>query len=457
MNTDYKELHKDAISNQTGSSLIEIYMTLFSLPIYVTVFIWMSVGTNYSKKMNSPTFWMFLLEFLTMILPTVFNLTLFSAYSDAQFKFHLIVFIVQLSWLLLNHNYIWSSSIKTKKSPHMTFYRFMLNTYTVFCILAVDFNVFPRRFSKTEKYGHGVMDIGVGCYVCSNALLFTIPKIDNFTKYSFKVFKQILPLLLLGFGRIYFVTKTDYHHYVFEYGVHWNFFMTLAFLKIFNLFVLPFISTCCLSSLATVLVIIYEIALNVGLADWIMSDAPRDSLFSANREGILSLIGYEAIFLYSLSMKWHLSVFMKKNHLINNIFLLAVTASMAVALYLLTSVLSYFVGVSRRLANAGYVFWTLSISCYFLSMSIIIEHFITIILQKKGQLNEFNKVSLIIDSINDNLLLFFLFANIVTGCINMCMHTLTMNTFYSVTILSLYMFIIYSTIYILQNCKKKNC
>ena len=103
----------------------------------------------------------------------------------------------------------------------------------------------------------------------------------------------------------------------FEYGVHWNFFMTLAFLKVINLFILPFVSTCCLSGIATVLVIIYELALNFGLADWIMGDAPRDTLFSANREGILSLIGYEAIFLYSLSMKSRLSIFMNKNHLIN--------------------------------------------------------------------------------------------------------------------------------------------
>ncbi|VVC28606.1 GWT1 [Cinara cedri] len=455
MDTQYKELHKEAMSNQTGSSLIEIYTSLFSLPIHLIIFIWMSVGTNYSTKMNSPNFWMFLLEFLIMILPTVFNFTLLSEYSDAQFKFYFIVFTIQFSWLLLNHNYVTSSSIKTKKSPHMTFYRFMLNTYTVFCILAVDFNVFPRRFAKTEKFGHGLMDIGVGCYVCSNALLFTIPKVNNIIKYSFKVLKQILPLLLLGFGRIYFVTKADYNHYVFEYGVHWNFFMTLAFLKILNLFILPFISTCCLSGLATVLVFIYEIALNFGLADWIMSDAPRDSLFSANREGILSLIGYEALFLYSLSMKWHFSVFIKKNYLINNISILIATAFMSVALFFLTTILSYFFGVSRRLANAGYVYWTLSISCYMLFMSIIIEHFITIILQKKGYMSEFNKISLIIDSINDNLLLFFLFANIITGSLNMCMYTLTMNTINSLIILSLYMFVIYYSIYILHNYKNK--
>ncbi|XP_060851541.1 phosphatidylinositol-glycan biosynthesis class W protein-like [Rhopalosiphum padi] len=455
MDTEYKELHREAMSNQTGSTLIEIYTSLFPLPIHIIVFIWMSINTDHSKKLNSPTIWMFLFEFITMVLPTVFNFTLFSDYSVVQFLIYIIVFGIAFVWMLLNHNYISSSTIKTKKNPYITVYRFMLNTYTVFCILAVDFNVFPRRFAKTETYGHGVMDIGVGCYVCSNALLFNIPNTRNISKNVFKVFKQVLPLLVLGIGRTYFVTKADYHHYMFEYGVHWNFFMTLAFLKIINLFVLPFISTCCLSIIATILVVIYEFALNFGLAEWIMSDAPRDTLFSANREGILSLIGYEAIFLYTLSMKSRLSFFMKKNHLLNSIFLLTVTSTLSIALFLLTFIISYIFGVSRRLANAGYVYWVLSISSYLLFMSIMIENFLTVLLHKIGRLSEFNRVSLIIDSVNDNLLFFFLFANVVTGIINMCMYTLVMNTVSSIIILSLYMFVIYFTIYISQQYKNK--
>lgn len=455
MDFEYKELHEEAMSNQTGSSLIEIYMSLFPLPIHLIIFIWMSIGVNLNEKINIPTVWMFYLEFIIMVLPTVFHLTLLSEYLNIQFIFYLIIFIFLFSWLLLNQNYLLSSNIKTTKIPHITFYRFMLNTYTIFCILAVDFKVFPRRFAKTETYGHSLMDIGVGCYVCSNALLFTIPKINNMTKYSIQVFKQVLPLLILGIGRTYFITKSNYHHYVFEYGVHWNFFMTLAFLKIINLLILPFISNCCLMGFATVLIVVYEITLNCGLADWIISDAPRDNLFSANREGILSLIGYESIFLYSLSMKWHLSVFMKKNHLINNMFLLVITSSSAIVLLLLTIILRSFFGISRRLANSGYVYWILAISSYLLTMSLIIENGISIILQKLGRFNKFVSISLIIDSINNNLLFFFLFANVVTGIINMSIFTLKINTFFSLTILSLYMFVIYFATYNLDKYKKK--
>lgn len=455
MDTEYKELHKEAISNQTGSSLIEIFMSLLPLPLNLIVFLWISIGSNYSKKMKSPTIWMFLLEFIVLVLPTVFNLTLLSEYSFFMCIFYLIIFICVLSWLLLNNNYVTSSNIKTKKIPHIKFYRFILNSYTVFCILAVDFNVFPRRFAKTEKYGVSIMDIGVGCYVCSNALLFNIPKINSIAKYSFKVFKQILPLLVLGIGRTYLVTKSNYHHYNFEYGIHWNFFMTLAFLKIINLLILPFISTCCLPGFATILVVVYEIILNCGLADWIMSDAPRNTFFSANREGILSLIGYEALFLYSLSIKWHLSIHMQKNYLVNNTFLLLITSLSAIALFVLATILNYFLGVSRRLANAGYVYWILSLSFLLLFMSIISENLITIRLQKFKKIYEFNEVSLIVDSTNDHLLLLFLFANVMTGVINMTIYTLKMNTVGSLFVLSLYMFVIHYTIYILYNYKKK--
>lgn len=455
MDSNYKEVHKEAITNQTGSSLIEAFTSLFPLPVHLIIFVWLSVGTNYSKKMNSPTCWMFLLEFISLVLPTVFNFTLFSEHLIIQLIIYLILFAFPFTWLLFNQNYMSSSSIKTKKHPYLTIYRFLLNTYTVFCILAVDFNVFPRRYAKTEKYGHSVMDIGVGCYVCSYAFLFRFPKINNLPKYAFEIFKEVLPILMIGIGRTFFITVSDYHHYVFEYGVHWNFFMTLACLQIINLLIIPFISFCWLPGCATILILIYEIALNCGLADWIMSDAPRDTLFSANREGILSLIGYEALFLFSLSLKWHLSVFMKKNHLTNSMFLLVVTFFLFILLSLFSSVISYFLGISRRLANAGYVCWTLSITSFLLFMGLTIENLIAALLCKKHQLNEFHKISLIIDSVNDNLLFFFLFANVLTGIINMCMYTFLMNTVSSLSVLSLYMFVIYFTFYNFQNFKNK--
>lgn len=57
------------------------------------------------------------------------------------------------------------------KRPFVTDFRAYINIATAICILAVDFKIFPRRFAKAETYGSGLMDVGVGAFAISNAIV----------------------------------------------------------------------------------------------------------------------------------------------------------------------------------------------------------------------------------------------------------------------------------------------
>lgn len=57
------------------------------------------------------------------------------------------------------------------KRPFITYYRAYANVITAFSILAVDFKLFPRYFAKVETYGTGLMDVGVGGFLITNAIV----------------------------------------------------------------------------------------------------------------------------------------------------------------------------------------------------------------------------------------------------------------------------------------------
>ena len=140
------------------------------------------------------------------------------------------------------------------------------------------------------------MDIGVGCFVFSMGVVQGRP--GSSTTTLGKTLLQAVPLFLLGFSRLVLVKSSDYHEHVSEYGVHWNFFFTLAFLP-------PFVYLCrslglFLDSavLGVSLAALYQWLLTSWqLETWVL-EAPRLDWISSNKEGICSLMGYLSIFFF---------------------------------------------------------------------------------------------------------------------------------------------------------------
>ncbi len=205
---------------------------------------------------------------------------------------------------------------------------------TCIAILAVDFRVFPRRFAKTETFGISLMDAGIGSFIVSSAItshhargLLPIkhnaqtstaasPGSSPFWHRSIiqkcaQLVRclpyQKLSVLCLGVGRMVALKALNYQEHVSEYGVHWNFFVTLYCVWTAADIVHSAVTNRRIIMLGAVGVLgIYEYCLvNSSLTEYMFSDV-RDSLFSANKEGVVSLFGYIPMYLLTEELSYYL-------------------------------------------------------------------------------------------------------------------------------------------------------
>lgn len=87
-----------------------------------------------------------------------------------------------------------------------------------------------------------------------------------------------------------------------EYGVHWNFFITLALLPPVSVFFHPLIVHIPLSILGLFVTLVHQIVLNnTPLQRWALGN-DRSTLISQNKEGIVSFVGYLALHLFGLAI-----------------------------------------------------------------------------------------------------------------------------------------------------------
>ncbi|CAE6337722.1 unnamed protein product [Rhizoctonia solani] len=202
-----------------------------------------------------------------------------------------------------------SSTIHVPPLPALTTYRAHMMIMTVIAILAVDFPVFPRALSKCESWGVSVMDLGVGSFVFSQGIVSAVPVIKNpgllrdpLLPKVLVATKKVIPLLVLGLIRVLAVKGTEYPEHVTEYGVHWNFFITLALLPPLSVLFHPLIVYAPLSLLGLVLTLVHQTLLtNTSLQDWALGNN-RANLLDQNKEGIVSFVGYLSIHLLGMAI-----------------------------------------------------------------------------------------------------------------------------------------------------------
>lgn len=348
---------------------------------------------------------------------------------------------------------------------------------TCLAILAVDFRVFPRRFAKVETWGTSLMDLGVGSFVFSagvvsaRSLVKTRLQVQSERSLPSRLRASLshsLPLLILGLFRLISVKNLSYAEHVTEYGVHWNFFFTLAFLA-------PFVEvieniTVLVPSyeiLTLLLCVAYQILLDsTSLTSYILLSPRGSDLLSQNREGVFSFAGYLAIFIagrgFGVPIFSPAAAVSSKSKARSStspwkerkslLFSLTWRALLYTTSFLLTHFPFSFasVPVSRRLANLPYVLWVSAFNAIqvllFCGIETLFFHSRAGAVTQNALSSNASAVldvgsiatSRILAAFNNNGLAVFLGANLLTGAVNLSVNTLDMGFLGAMSVLTLY-------------------
>ncbi|KAL6050061.1 GPI-anchored wall transfer protein [Balamuthia mandrillaris] len=436
----YKQQKEQFVSGHEGGSALELALLLLVLPVSTLAH---RVVASTMRQFS------FVVDFALLVMPMLLVFTLpqhmlliYAALAAVTFAFAAYSQLV-LQKPLFQSSYKERNVKKTddntttsaahleplqqQRKPFLTYYRSGMMLATCICILAVDFPIFPRRFAKTESYGLSLMDIGVGCFVLSAALTYREGKERN---GLLRCIYRALPLLILGFVRLAMVKGTDYQEHVSEYGVHWNFFFTLAFISFLaSMLSLP-VSYSALFGFA--LLTGYQFCLsNMGLREYIL-EHPRTNLFHQNKEGFCSSIGYLALYFIGAQLgnfvlrsegrgrkEWR-SVFQR-------LFLLSLL------FWALALVAEHFIEPSsRRMVNATYVFYTLALNLQTLWPLLCLD--LVLVSAPSSPTN-------LAAAINRNQLFFFLLCNLLVGVVNFGMKTIFASDTTALTVLTAYLLI----------------
>ena len=319
-------------------------------------------------------------------------------------------------------------------------YRCLLIT-TAVSILAVDFPSFPRSFCKTTEFGFSFMDMGVGTFIMMNGMISPEARTPNHNgNYLLK--KSIyscIPIMILGFQRLLLVRSINYQEIVTEYGTHWNFFFTLAFVKLISTIAHNRTSRhISPRNAAAVIIVVYQLVLSLGLKDLILS-SDRSNILLANKEGIFTLPAYVSLYLVSVSMGSNMHSNRRSGKAVDYVVIVIECAfAFAVTGVLCTLTNSYVGEVSRRQANISFILW---IIC-FCNFSLMVESLVLLViefLQATGFLRfQLNSRPVLPSLLCQHSLFVFLLANLMTGIVNLSMNTMQSSAVTTFVVLVVY-------------------
>lgn len=490
-----KQLKEAFVSNHNGTSVLEITQGLCfpvlcilcrGLLIILTQHLW----SSHTWRTR------FFIDFVVLIVPLVTTFTILSSFLHLEYL-TAILFGAGLFYQIYCRRTCYARvpgqkilgkflkiSLESEYVPPISCFRVIISALTAVAILAVDFPLFPRRLAKTELYGTGAMDFGVGGFVFGTAMV--CPEIrrkymersrcDRFTKSLCSVW----PLALLGVGRLIVIKSIGYQEHVTEYGVHWNFFFTLIVVKLITSLLLMFYPPNKSWIVAIGITVLYQLALDLTPLKRLIlygtdGSGTRVGLLNANREGIMSTLGYVAIHMAGVQTGTY--VLKKRSHVKDLIKVACHCLLLAISLFVSLYIVQVNVeAVSRRMANLAFCFWIVASSLTLLSSLLlgdIILTFAKFLIQgalvpcswkliqspattKKRSESlvseaEGKKPSLcLITALNRNQLMFFLLSNITTGLINLLVDTLHSSTPWAFFLLNLHMFTNCLIIYMLH-------
>ncbi|KAA3670821.1 phosphatidylinositol glycan, class W [Paragonimus westermani] len=309
---------------------------------------------------------------------------------------------------------------------------------TCLMILCIDLPICPRRFAKTHTYGFSLMDTGTGWAIVISALsgartLLQFRPVENLFRLAYRA---VLPLFILGIIRICAVSLLDYPQPPTEYGLHWNFFFTIAFVRLLSVLLTATLTIAerlfnspkrmrftCVFSFSVVALALSAFCENMvkrHLLDdaWPSTDERLRSVLVANVEGLFSLPGYAAIYFFALFN------FMVMKHLLTPRTKNRMSYSFSVCvLYHCTTTVAYgfylelmgWETISRRFATPSYVVFILFL-CNCTMFVMTIPHW----------LHPFYTAtpSALTHILSSYAAVYFVLSNILTGVVNILVDTL---------------------------------